>query len=211
MKTSKVPPESVLRQHFEQGLTLQEIGDIYNLTRQRIHQGARGYWGYEETSALIRTSKRVRYQHRIDTAVMLYVERRYSISRIAREINIDSQTVTRWLQTAGITIRSSSNKDNSERNRNILWLNRRGMTQTQIAGQLDISQSIVSQVLIAAGIRSKVNQADRDQSVILMRNQGMSNQEIARQLDISRGYVSMIASRHGLPRQNRSRTARQPE
>ena len=122
---------------------------------------------------------------------------------IGAEVGLSKERVRQILQEAGVFYAVERHKHSAARCQRVLKLNRKGLTQQQIADQLGFkAHTSVGDILRRSGVSSLEDQRLRnrvnDRAILRLRNKGKTYQQIANRL----GLASTSAVYQSLKRSN---------
>jgi len=125
-------------------LTLQQLGDLFNLSRQRVHQVLQNYNVPRKPRVLSETKER---------AIDLFLSG-MSIEAVAKEIDLGVESTRMILKRAEVSRKDGTflSKYPSDVRDGIYTAYRAGMSTLEIARKLDMPQSTVYSLLKKAGM-----------------------------------------------------------
>lgn len=188
----KLPDIDTLVAYMETGYTLQEVGDIYGVCRERVrqvvtkagHKDLIGHW-------------RVQRKARIEPRVKELFEQGYKVAYIANVLGIHPNKVS------AICIDNGWKTPwESQLQKDIVALSESGVSRAEISRRLNATPSYVSAILIRRGHGRLVEPGSRAEKAALVAElvaQGMTSKQIANQLEISPGYVTTLRADAGCP------------
>lgn len=195
---TKIPSIDVIMAHLRDGLTYEQIGQRYGISRQHIG---------EKISACGRLPEAHRYAaERRDRADQVFVdlirplaEQGWDIAMIHDETGLSTHRISRIVAEQGWRTSRHLRKEQlilaqreTKRNQKIASLRQQGMTMTDLGTKFDLSPGQVSRILRAQGITVRdyhsrtVDSAD----VLDMYQSGFSTTLIAKHLDVTKPTIS---------------------
>lgn len=101
MLTPNTVTAEMIRLHYEENLTLREIGEMFGITRQAVHSRIKGETLRKESGVYKKKNQET------ELIAKLYVEEGKSMSEIGKEVGMSAQGISYRLRKFGVKIRSA--------------------------------------------------------------------------------------------------------
>jgi len=184
MKRNEERDEKIVNAVKMQDKTLEEIGEEYGISRERVRQIASA----KSVKSHMNAKKNPFYQQAIEMKKQGMAEK-----DIAMQIGATYGTVRRWCRAERLSSVSTIKREKHEDE--ILNLRKQGLTQKKIAEKLDLGQSFISKCLIRLGNRTKIAREEaavRDEKIKQDHTAGMTYKQLAAKYDTGEANIGRI-------------------
>lgn len=185
------------KEQYEEGLSLEEIGKKEGITRERIRQHLKFVKNERNDYEALKKTTQVRKKKK--AAIMNYINNNpnKTLDVYVADLPYNKQTIREAMKELGVEIKTKKEIKREERNRAIIELSDKGLSDKVIAEKLETSRSNVGLILMEKGNREPRRltgkaKEKRDKLLIQDYKNGMTQEDMMSKYRLSVNSVAMI-------------------
>lgn len=167
---------------FRKGMNINQIADLDKTTKQNISRILKMAGVTRDEGGTSKSKSDI-----VERVVDLH-ERGYTLEDMSAELNVDEVRIRQYSYEAGIDVESASFRRVRRLRRDVVKLRKKGMSQAEIAENLEISQAYVSSILISKDFRSKLHPDEyskRDERIYEDFKEGLKVKNLCEKYDLN--------------------------